>query len=318
MPGQERSREWIAHPPESGVDHEVRRHHPEVSAEDQADRGREPVQMRRAAEQHSPHQGDVGEHGQPEPAGCPPASPRRDQSHQEQVLEPVGHGHAAHRGIGRPEGKDGQREQQRHQVHGAEPGRAVGGRAAGQGHHPGSRGDGEHQPRRGEQLPGSWPHPELEEIRMGEQPEDAGPSRPHQGPAFGPAQGPHPVDRGGQGRQAQVLLLEMKELPREVGQEKPGHGRRGQYGRGDRPGHDESGRDPDVPRRSRGHVRADVRKGVQPAGCGDVNRGAEEEQPGQTADRSSRRWGREDDGRAERARTEGHRAPEPGAGLTRR
>jgi hypothetical protein len=39
MPGQERSREWIAHPPESGVDHEVRRHHPEVRAEDQADRG---------------------------------------------------------------------------------------------------------------------------------------------------------------------------------------------------------------------------------------------------------------------------------------
>ena len=65
--------------------------------------------------------------------------------------------------------------------------------------------------------------------------------------------------------------------------------------------------------RSRGHVRADVGKGVQPAGRGDVNRGAEEEQPGQAADRGSRRWGRENDGPAERARTEGHRAPEPGA-----
>ena len=83
MPGHERSGERITHPPESSVDYEVRRHHPEISTEHQPDRGREPVQMRRAAEQRSPHQGDVGEHGQPEPAGCPRAIPRRHQSHQD-------------------------------------------------------------------------------------------------------------------------------------------------------------------------------------------------------------------------------------------
>jgi hypothetical protein len=194
VPGHERSREWITHPPESSVDHEVCRHHPEVSTEDQADRRREPMQMRRAAQQRSPHQGDVGEHGQPEPAGYPPAIPRRHQSHEEQVLEPVGNGHAAHRRVGRPEGKDRQREQQRHQVHGTEPGRAVGSRAADQGHHPESRPGGEQQPCHGEQLPGSWPHPELEKTGMGEQSEDAGPARPHQGTAFGPAQGSHAMD----------------------------------------------------------------------------------------------------------------------------
>ena len=272
--------------------------------------------MRRAAEQRSAGQGDVGEHGQPEPAGRPPAVPRRHQSHQEQVLEPVGNGHAAHRRVGRPEGKDGQREQQRHQVHGTEPGRAVGSRPADQGHHPESCCGGEQQPRHGEHLPGSWVDPELEKTGMGEQPEDACPARSHQGPAFGPAQGPDPMDGGGEGRHAQVLLLEVKELPAEVGQQKPGHGRRGQYCRGDRSGHDEPGRDPGVPQRPRGRVRADVGKGVQPASRGDVNGGAEEEQPGQAADRGRRRGGRENDRRAERARTEGPRAPEPGARLT--
>ena len=272
--------------------------------------------MRRAAEQRSPHQGDVGEPGQPEPAGGPPAVPRRHQSHQEQVLEPVANGHAAHRRIGRPEDKNGQREQQRHQVHDTEPGRAVSGRAADQGHHPESRPGSEQQPGHDEQLPGCWAHPELEKTGMGEQPEDAGPARPHQGPAFGPAQRSHAMDGGGEGCQAQVLLLEVEELPGEVGQEKPGHGRRGHRRRGDRPGHDEPGRDPDVAQRPRSHVRADVGKGVEPAGRGDVNRGAEEEQPGQAADGGRRRGGRENDGPGERARTEGHRAPEPGAGLT--
>ena len=193
MPGHERSRAWITHPPETSVDHEVCRHHPEISTEDQPDSGWEPVQMRRAAEQRSPHQDDVGEHGQPEPAGCPPAIPRRHQSHQEQVLEPMGDGHAAHRRVGRPENKDGQREQQRHQVHGTEPGRAVGRRAADQGHHPESCCGGEQQPRHGEHLPGCGVHPDLEKTGMGDQPEDACPARSPQGPAFGPAQGSNPM-----------------------------------------------------------------------------------------------------------------------------
>src|SRR5580693_8713880 len=64
--------------------------------------------------------------------------------------------------------------------------------------------------------------------------------------------------------------------------------------------------------------RAAVGKGVEPAGRGDVNRGPEEEQPGQAADRGRRRGRRENDRRAERARTEGHRAPEPGASLAGR
>jgi hypothetical protein len=37
-------------------------------------------------------------------------------------------------------------------------------------------------------------HPELEQTGMGEQPQDAGPARPDQGPAFGPAQRPHAMD----------------------------------------------------------------------------------------------------------------------------
>ena len=42
--------------------------------------------------------------------------------------------------------------------------------------------------------PARWAHPELEKTGMGEQPEDACPARSHQGPAFGPAQGPDPMD----------------------------------------------------------------------------------------------------------------------------
>ena len=72
-------------------------------------------------------------------------------------------------------------------------GRSAAGQAD-QGHHPGSRRGGEQQPRHGEHAPGSWANPELEKTGMGEQPEDACPARSHQGPAFGPAQGPDPMD----------------------------------------------------------------------------------------------------------------------------
>ena len=221
MVRDERPREWVAQPPQTGVYDEVRSHDAQVGAEQQPPGRPRAVQVRCRGEQGTADESDVHHECKPHESAGAPSAAGGNQPDEQEVLQSVGHGHPTNGRVGGAEHEYRERERQRDEVHGAVTRWAVGGGPTHERRHTGCHGTRKEEPGWTERDAGAGIEMQLEEGGMRHEPSNAGNSGDDNGSSLDWPHRPDPKCRRGQCRHPEVLLLKMEELPSEEGQKQP-------------------------------------------------------------------------------------------------